>query len=137
MLKIYIDGGSRGNPGDAAIGVVIYNDKREEIYRFGEKIGAKTNNIAEYSALIRALEHLKKMISNTDEKILIYSDSELLVKQINGIYKVKNKKLKTLYDKAKSLLKNFKNIEIKHIVREKNTVSDWIVNRVLDNREYN
>ncbi|RKX96077.1 MAG: ribonuclease H [Spirochaetes bacterium] len=137
MLKIYIDGGSRGNPGDAAIGVVVYNDKSEEIYRFGEKIGTKTNNVAEYSALIRALEHLKKMISNTDEKILIYSDSELLVKQINGIYKVKNKKLKTLYDKAKSLLKNFKNIEIKHIVREKNTVSDWIVNRVLDNREYN
>jgi len=136
-LKIYIDGGSRGNPGDAAIGVVVYNDKSEEIYRFGEKIGTKTNNVAEYSALIRALEHLKKMISNTDEKILIYSDSELLVKQINGIYKVKNKKLKTLYDKAKSLLKNFKNIEIKHIVREKNTVSDWIVNRVLDNREYN
>ena len=137
MLKVYIDGGSRGNPGDAAIGVVVYNDKGEEIYRFGEKIGAKTNNVAEYSALIRALEHLVKMISNPDEKILIYSDSELLVKQINGIYKVKNKKLKTLYDKAKSLLKNFKNIEIKHIVREKNTVSDWIVNRVLDNREYN
>ncbi len=137
MLKIYIDGGSRGNPGDAAIGVVVCNDKGEEIYRFGEKIGAKTNNVAEYSALIRALENLVKMISNPDEKILIYSDSELLVKQINGIYKVKNKKLKTLYDKAKSLLKNFKNIEIKHIVREKNTVSDWIVNRVLDNREYN
>lgn len=137
MLKVYIDGGSRGNPGDAAIGVVVYNDKGEEIYRFGEKIGAKTNNVAEYSALIRALEHLVKMISNPDEKILIYSDSELLVKQINGIYKVKNKKLKTLYDKAKGLLKNFKNIEIKHIVREKNTVSDWIVNRVLDNREYN
>jgi len=136
-LKVYIDGGSRGNPGDAAIGVVVYNDKGEEIYRFGEKIGAKTNNVAEYSALIRALEHLVKMISNPDEKILIYSDSELLVKQINGIYKVKNKKLKTLYDKAKGLLKNFKNIEIKHIVREKNTVSDWIVNRVLDNREYN
>jgi len=137
LLKVYIDGGSRGNPGDAAIGVVVYNDKGEEIYRFGEKIGAKTNNVAEYSALIRALEHLVKMISNPDEKILIYSDSELLVKQINGIYKVKNKKLKTLYDKAKGLLKNFKNIEIKHIVREKNTVSDWIVNRVLDNREYN
>jgi len=137
LLKVYIDGGSRGNPGDAAIGVVVYNDKGEEIYRFGEKIDAKTNNVAEYSALIRALEHLVKMISNPDEKILIYSDSELLVKQINGIYKVKNKKLKTLYDKAKGLLKNFKNIEIKHIVREKNTVSDWIVNRVLDNREYN
>ena len=84
MIKIYIDGGSRGNPGDAAIGVVIFNKKGEEIYRFGSKIGNQTNNVAEYKAFITALEYLNGMSINPDEKIQILSDSELLVKQISG-----------------------------------------------------
>jgi len=136
LIKIYIDGGSRGNPGEAAFGFVVYNNKNQELYRFGSKIGKKTNNVAEYTALIKALEYLKNTISNFDENIIVFSDSELVVKQINGIYKIRNKGLKTLYNEAKELLKHFKNIQIKHINRTENKISDWIVNRVLDNKEY-
>ena len=136
MIKIYVDGGSRGNPGNAAIGVVIFDKKGEELYRFGSKIGNQTNNVAEYKAIINALEYLNGISINPDERILILSDSELLVRQINDIYKVKNQNLINLYNRVQELIKYFKNIEIKHINREKNKISDWIVNRVLDNKRY-
>ena len=136
MVKVYIDGGSRGNPGEAAIGVVIYDGNDREIYRSGRKIGKRTNNVAEYSALIDALEHLNSIVSNPDEKILIFSDSELLVKQIIGLYRVRDKKLQKLYNRAKELLKKFNNLKIEHINRDENKLSDWIVNQVLDGKEY-
>ena len=136
MYKVYIDGGSRGNPGQAAIGFIVFNEKNEEIFRFGKKIGKKTNNVAEYTALIEALKYLSKRVSNPNEKIEIYSDSELLTKQLKGIYRVKDDKLKKLYNRVTKILSGFNNVKIVHIKRDKNKISDWIVNRVLDNVNY-
>ncbi len=134
MIEVYIDGGSRGNPGNAAIGFVVYRDG-SEIYRLGKKIGVTTNNRAEYTALIEALKYLLRTADN-NEKITIISDSELIVNQINGKYKVKSRSIAPLYKEAIGLLKNFKNIELIHVKRENNRVSDWILNRILDNKDY-
>lgn len=117
--KIYCDGASRGNPGDAGIGcLIILDNKKIEI---SEYIGKTTNNVAEYTALIRGLEEALK---ERAEEIEIISDSELLVRQINGIYKVKNKKLIPLYERAKELLNKFKKYQIFHVYRENNFIAD-------------
>lgn len=117
--KIYCDGASRGNPGDAGIGcVVIFDNKKIEI---SEYIGKTTNNVAEYTALIKGLEEALKQKA---QEIEIFSDSELLVLQMNGIYKVRNKNLIPLYEKAKKLLSNFKKYQIFHIYRENNFIAD-------------
>lgn len=117
--KIYCDGASRGNPGDAGIGcVIIFDNKKIEI---SEYIGKTTNNVAEYIALIKGLEEALKQKAN---EIEIFSDSELLVLQMNGIYMVRNKNLIPLYEKAKELLSNFKKYQIFHICREDNFIAD-------------
>ncbi|HHW19660.1 ribonuclease HI family protein [Thermodesulfovibrio thiophilus] len=117
--KIYCDGASRGNPGDAGIGcLIILDNKKIEI---SEYIGKTTNNVAEYTALIRGLEEALK---ERAEEIEIISDSELLVRQINGIYKVKNKKLIPLYERVKELLNKFKKYQIFHVYRENNFIAD-------------
>ncbi len=134
MIDIFIDGGARGNPGEAAIGFVIFKDGKE-LFRNGKKVGNTTNNQAEYLALIEALNYLIEKNINSNI-ISIFSDSELLVNQINGKYKVKSESLIPLYKKAKSILNNFKNIKVYHISREKNRIADWILNRVLDNKSY-
>lgn len=117
--KIYCDGASRGNPGDAGIGcLIVLDDKKIEI---SEYIGKTTNNVAEYTALIKGLqEALKHKVQEID----IFSDSELLVRQINGVYKVRNKKLIPLYEKVKEILSNFKKYRVFHIYREDNHVAD-------------
>ncbi len=142
MKKIYIDGGSRGNPGPAAIGFVVFDGNKREIYRYGEKIENCTNNIAEYRALIAALayitgnnsEHSKKIDSK--ERVFVYSDSELLVKQINRHYRVRSTKLTPLFTQASELMEKRDRIEINYVERKENHIADWIVNRVLDNRSY-
>ncbi|HQD36385.1 MAG TPA: ribonuclease HI family protein [Thermodesulfovibrio thiophilus] len=117
--KIYCDGASRGNPGDAGIGcLIILDNKKIEI---SEYIGKTTNNVAEYTALIRGLEEALK---ERAEEIEIISDSELLVRQINGIYKVKNTKLIPLYERVKELLNKFKKYQIFHVYRENNFIAD-------------
>jgi ribonuclease HI len=117
--QLYCDGASRGNPGDAGIGcVIILDNKKIEI---SEYIGKTTNNVAEYTALIRGLEQaLKQNVKEID----IFSDSELLVRQINGAYKVRNKNLIPLYNKVIELLNKFKKYRILHIYREKNELAD-------------
>ena len=128
MLYVYIDGASRGNPGLASIAYSIQrNDKI--IVEYSEFIGIKTNNQAEYFAFIKALE---KILEMNEKEVIIYSDSELLVKQINGLYKVKNIYLKNLYDKARDLLMNINSYKIIHIKREKNKRTDNLCNSVLD-----
>ncbi|MCX7770968.1 MAG: ribonuclease HI family protein [Proteobacteria bacterium] len=118
--KLYCDGASRGNPGEAGIGCVIFlNDNRK--IEISEYIGQTTNNVAEYNALIRGLEETLKI---GVEEIEIFSDSELLVRQITGIYKVKNKNLIPLYEKIKQLLSNLKSHKIIHINREDNSMAD-------------
>ena len=127
-LKIFIDGAARGNPGDAGIGVIIRDDKKV-ISRISAYLGKTTNNIAEYMALIRALEEALLLGS---EHVNITSDSELLVKQVQGEYKVKNEGLQPLYHHLKSLIKKFKHFGIQHTYRESNKEADQLANKGID-----
>ncbi|HHU69688.1 MAG TPA: ribonuclease HI family protein [Thermoanaerobacterales bacterium] len=124
-LAIYTDGASQGNPGNAGIGIVIYDDNNNIVEEFSEYIGYTTNNIAEYTALKTALI---KAINLKAKAVDLYLDSELVVKQINGEYKVKNKGLKPLYVAVKDLLKNFESYTINHIPREMNKEADRLAN---------
>jgi ribonuclease HI len=128
MLYVYIDGASRGNPGQASIAYIIIRDNKE-ILEYSECIGIKTNNQAEYYAFIKAME---KIIEMNEEEVIFYSDSELLVKQINGLYRVKNIKLKELSDYAKKLILKINNFSIFHISREKNKNADRLCNISLN-----
>jgi ribonuclease HI len=127
-LIINTDGGSRGNPGPAGIGVVFSDEDGKIIAKFKECIGEATNNIAEYRALILALEKAKDFEANEIECRL---DSELVVKQLRGEYKVKDEKLKPLFEKAHELA-FFKPIKYVHVRRELNKEADKLVNDVLD-----
>lgn len=132
MISIYVDGGARGNPGPAAIGVWIKIDEKE--YSISETIGISTNNVAEYKALNRALEWIiasKDLIA--DEEILINMDSELVYSQIVGLYKVKNANLRELLFNIREKEAQIKNkLRYSHIPRELNKNADKLVNLVLD-----
>jgi len=128
-LHIYTDGGSKGNPGPSAIGVVYYLDSKK-IHQFREDIGFGTNNEAEYAAVIKALEHIKKL-KNTHqfESICLSADSNLLVNQLNGVFKVKNERIRTFVFKIRILEQEINlPISYRHIPREKNTLADALVN---------
>lgn len=127
-VSIFIDGAARGNPGPAGIGVVIANDK-ETLLEVSDYIGSTTNNVAEYMALIRGLEEALDMGNKSVE---VFSDSELLVKQMNGEYKVKNEGLIPLYLHLRSLIKKFNHFEIHHTVRGENEQADELANRGID-----
>jgi ribonuclease HI len=127
-LKIYIDGASKGNPGEAGAGILIIDEKDKVIKEFSEYLGSCSNNVAEYKAFLIAL---KMAIRLQAEYIVIYCDSELLVRQIKGIYRVKNSYLKSLYTKAIELLKNFNYYEIIHIKREANHIADKLANKAI------
>lgn len=131
MIKLVIntDGGSRGNPGPGAIGVVIKSAEGTLLKEFGRFIGHVTNNQAEYQALIEALQEATELNAKEIEFNL---DSELVVKQINGEYKVKDEKMKGYYTKVKSLEGNFEKVIYKHVYREKNKEADSLVNQALD-----
>jgi ribonuclease HI len=126
---MFTDGGSRGNPGPAAIGVVIKDASEKIIQKIGKYIGESTNNDAEYKALIEGISALKKTEATS---VKCYLDSELVVKQLNGLYKVKNENIKIHWKKIKELEKGFEKITYSHVRREKNTEADAIVNEVLD-----
>ncbi|MFA4981235.1 MAG: ribonuclease HI family protein [Candidatus Omnitrophota bacterium] len=127
---IYTDGGSRGNPGPAGVGVVIMDDKKKKkIKEMCKYIGEATNNTAEYSALICGLE--EAIMLDADE-IVVYMDSELVAKQMSGEYRVKNADIKPLFEKAVDILKKFKSFEIKHIERSKNKEADKLANKAMN-----
>jgi ribonuclease HI len=126
-----IDGGARGNPGPAAYGVVLRDGKGEIIKEWGAYLGVQTNNVAEYSGLIAALEFA---VRENHKAIKVLSDSELLVRQMRGQYKVKNPALRELYDRAQALTRKLAHFSIEHVLRERNREADRIVNRVLDDR---
>jgi len=137
MKKIIIntDGGSRGNPGKAAVGLVIQNAKGEKIKTFFKVIGNATNNEAEYGALIFALQKLKAVFGKEKIKsmeIEIRMDSELAVKQLNGEYKIEEEKLFPLYIKVHNLLLESGKVIFKSIPREQNKEADFLVNQALD-----
>ncbi len=128
MYKLFTDGGSRGNPGHAAIGCVIWeDDKLIDIDM--DYIGIATNNIAEYKALEMGLISLRK---KGVKKVEIYMDSELVVKQIKGEYKVKNEEISKEYSKIKFVLESFDDYEISYVPREQNKIADRVVNLALD-----
>ena len=128
-IVAYIDGGSRGNPGPAASGFVLSDKDGNPLLEKGLFLGTKTNNEAEYTALVKALETALEISA---EKIMVFGDSELLVKQINGQYKVKSEKILPLYEQAASLLYKFKKWKVQHVYREKNKIADGLVNEALD-----
>lgn len=128
-LILYTDGGSRGNPGPAATGIVIKNEKGEMLAHYGEYLGVQTNNYAEYSAAISALKKAKEL--GADE-ILYMTDSKLVVEQLNRRWKVKEPTIQKLFMQAWNVLQGFKKVHIRHVYREKNKEADAEVNRVLD-----
>jgi ribonuclease HI len=128
-IVIYTDGGARGNPGPAAIGAVV--DGRG----YGEAIGETTNNVAEYRAIIFALKKAKALLGSgkaENTTIEVRSDSELVVNQLNGIYKVKEGDLKLLFIDIWNAKQDFKSVAFTHIPREKNKEADALVNKALD-----
>jgi len=130
-VVIYTDGGARGNPGPAAAGVVIQENGRT-IADFGKYLGDdRTNNWAEYEALILAIVDAKRL-GLTDRHIEFRMDSELIVKQMQGLYKVKDKNLKIQHAKVRELLLEFEHVHFVHIPREENSEADALVNEAID-----
>jgi ribonuclease HI len=127
-IEVYIDGAARGNPGPAGIGVVI-KDGPKLIEEIGAYIGKSTNNIAEYMALVRGLE---EVLIRGYKSASFYSDSELLVKQLNGEYKVKHENLVPLHYHVLTLVDRMKDFSIKHVKREKNEHADKMANEGID-----
>ena len=133
FVVCYVDGASRGNPGPSGIGVSIQDDKNNIIREIKEYIGLKTNNVAEYIAVIRALKELKKMkISNG----IINLDSELVVNQINGIYRTKDNVLRDLLLQIKEIEKEFSSIKYNYIPRNKNKIADKLANIAINLQGY-
>ena len=133
-LIINTDGGARGNPGPAGIGVVIRDENNQIIAGHKQYIGEATNNCAEYKALILALEKAK-IISNFQfpiSNLEIRMDSELIVRQMQGRYKIKDANLKILAAEVIKLIKNFHHVEFKHVPREQNKEADKLVNEAID-----
>ncbi|MEA2097800.1 MAG: ribonuclease HI family protein [Patescibacteria group bacterium] len=137
-LITFTDGGSRGNPGPSAIGVVIENDKNEIVLKASKYIGETTNNVAEYEALILALQKAKGIFKTQKIKkgnLECYLDSELVVRQLNHKYKIKDEGMQLLFIKVWNLMLEYSSVKFIHIPREKNKLADELVNKELDNQE--
>jgi len=130
QIKIFIDGCSRGNPGPSSIAVIFTDLMGKKLFCYNELIGEATNNIAEYKSLIVALE---KACEFKKDKIFVFSDSELLVNQMNGVYKVKNINILKIISRAQELRRKFKNAQIIYIPREQNRETDVLASRAFKN----
>jgi ribonuclease HI len=130
-IIVNFDGGSRGNPGPSGIGVVLSATDGTSLLTVGRYIGAATNNVAEYTALIFGLQQAQKLGAGN---IIVRGDSELIIKQMRGEYRVKNPALRDLYEKAQQLLRGFRSVKFEHNLREKNTLADRLVNLAIDRR---
>src|SRR3984885_9513975 len=128
-LVAFIDGGARGNPGPAGYGVVVQDESGKKVAALSEYLGHQTNNFAEYQGLIAALEYA---IANGHKALKVISDSELLVRQIKGIYKVKNAALQDLHGRAKELIAQLDWFSIGHAMREHNQEADRLANEAMD-----
>jgi ribonuclease HI len=129
LLVVNTDGGARGNPGPAGIGVVIKTETGETLYRYGGYVGETTNNVAEYKALIKALEEAVNLGAT---ELKINMDSELIVRQMTGVYKIKEPTLQGLAREALKLLKSFDRYSFHHVRREFNKEADALVNEAID-----
>lgn len=130
-IKANIDGGARGNPGPSAYGVVVRNAQGEVIAELSDYLGIQTNNFAEYSGLLAVLEFAVK---ENHLSLTVISDSELMVKQMKGQYKVKSPGLLELYTRARSMVRKLEHFSIQHVLRAQNRDADHLVNQVLDSR---
>jgi ribonuclease HI len=128
-LTVNVDGGARGNPGPAAIGVVVRGPGEEVLEEVGETIGPATNNVAEYRALLRGIE---LAAAHGAEELELVGDSELVVRQIEGRYKVKDASLRELHAEVKRALSGFGSWSIRHVKRAQNAEADRLVNQALD-----
>ncbi|MGA7301821.1 MAG: ribonuclease HI family protein [Candidatus Sulfotelmatobacter sp.] len=128
-LSAHIDGGARGNPGPAGYGVVIQDQSGRKVAQLSEYLGHQTNNFAEYQGLIAALEYA---LEHGAKALKVISDSELMVRQIKGIYKVKNATLQDLHSRAKELIAKLDWFSISHALREQNTEADRLANEAMD-----
>ena len=129
IVRLYTDGAARGNPGPASIGVALLNPRGKVLREIGERLGVTTNNVAEYRALLRGLEEARAL--GADE-VHVFMDSELVVRQILGEYRVKDEKLQPLAAAAQARLRAFRAFTISHIPREQNTRADRLANRALN-----
>jgi ribonuclease HI len=128
---IYADGAARGNPGPAAIGIIIQNQTGSTVATISRQLGITTNNQAEYQAIIAALE---KATSLGAKNVILKSDSELVVKQINGLYKIKKTALRPLYQQVVQLIGSLESFSISYIPREQNAAADALANQALDGK---
>jgi ribonuclease HI len=128
-LVVNVDGGARGNPGPAAIGVVVQGADGEILEERGERIGTATNNVAEYRALLLGIERAAELGASELELI---GDSELIVRQVKGEYKVKDATLRELHGEVVRALRPFESWSIRHVRRERNAEADRLVNATLD-----
>jgi ribonuclease HI len=128
-LVVHVDGGARGNPGPAAIGVVVSGPDGEVVEELGERIGVATNNVAEYRALLRGLELAG---AHGASEVEIVNDSELVARQLTGAYKVKHPSMRPLYEQAIAALKAFDGWRIRTVPRAQNARADALVNEALD-----
>jgi ribonuclease HI len=131
VLTLEFDGGSRGNPGPAGIGVVVRAADGTPLVTLGRFIGRATNNVAEYKALITALQQARQLGA---KKVIVRGDSELVVRQMRGEYRVKNADLRTLYDEAQALVRQFSNVTFDHNYRHKNAQADKLANLAMDKK---
>jgi len=130
--KIYTDGGSRGNPGDSSCAYVICKMDDTVVEKAGFYLGVATNNQAEYSGFLKGLERARNL---GIDKISLFSDSQLVVNQMNGLYKVKNQELAPLHQQVKSIAESFEKISFSYVPRELNKLADGEVNRILDEHQ--
>jgi ribonuclease HI len=128
-LTVNVDGGARGNPGPAAIGVVVRDGSGEVLEELGERIGEATNNVAEYRALLKGIE---RAAAHGGTELELVGDSELVVRQVEGRYKVKNAGMKELHAEVRKALQAFGSWSIRHVRRESNADADRLVNEALD-----
>lgn len=129
QIVAHIDGGSRGNPGPAAYAVVVNTSDGTQLASFSKYLGHATNNVAEYQGLLAALDYA---VEHNYRRLKIITDSELLTRQIEGQYKVKNANLKVLYDRAQAIIEQFDAFRIEHVRREHNREADRLANEAMD-----
>lgn len=129
LITAFCDGGARGNPGPSGFGVYIEDDKGEKLAELSEYLGIRTNNFAEYSGLLAALEFALRY---DHPRLRVVSDSELMVKQIKGQYKVKSPDLRPLYEEAKRRIAGLDYFQIQHVLRNKNREADRLANLAMD-----
>lgn len=133
-VTVFTDGGARGNPGPAGIGVQVRDEKNEVLGELSEFIGEATNNVAEYTAVKRALEYMQTLFDDTKAIQAAFNlDSQLVERQLNGEYKVKDDSLKTYFNDIKVLMNEFASVTFTHIMREDNKEADRLANEAMNN----